>query len=520
MLLWIILIYINGTYYSRKGNNISKLNRNDVNNLDESFKTMCNILNNDYISFNDNGITVNYNGNVAVISEGQIIVNDVNFTPAQLNESMNISYITNDGNVNFYSVVNYINENFDNIAHIDFAKHITLNNNTKRSIDLFKLKESYYLTTHDEIGHHTFYRNINPMQTGNIMNEHMQMNVSSIFEDLQPNQKKIKNEIDETKQSYEEYINELEERKAKLESCKESCDKSDLEDIEEALKIVEDELENAKKDYNEYQKTSDEFLNGPEGEDDSDVPASDDTESDDDLFNYDETDDTGDSDDIDIDNADSDSDTSYNSNLNEPLSDEGAPAEYDGLFDETPVGDTVEDEYAPKVVKVSYKSNIKTGTVNNSGEVHILIPSVNSNGDVTNELQRVTFTLDSNRNPIINNEYMPVAIYNIIKNAIDLEPATQEVDVAALVDEPAQPEDTVNVVPNAEDENPIDVAYDTTDIETENPDAEPEDIEIDIDNIDLEGQTEFINSYDNVCYKRLGWEDCISLESKKIKSEN
>lgn len=29
--------------------------------------------------------------------------------------------------------------------------------------------------------------------------------------------------------------------------------------------------------------------------------------------------------------------------------------------------------------------------------------------------------------------------------------------------------------------------------------------------------TRFVNSYDNVCYKRLGWEDCISLESKKIK---
>ena len=44
----------------------------------------------------------------------------------------------------------------------------------------FKIKENLSITTHDELGRHTFYRNSNPIQTSNIINEHMNLNVSNL----------------------------------------------------------------------------------------------------------------------------------------------------------------------------------------------------------------------------------------------------------------------------------------------------------------------------------------------------
>lgn len=455
---------VKGSYFVRKGSTISRLSNNDVKALDESFTNLCNIINSSNVIVNDNTITFADDNNIAIISESNINFNGIDYTIDEIKENLNVAKIMNDTiTARALGVSLYLNEQFNNIAYINFVKHVESNVNEGISFDIFKLKNNLFVNTNDtNSGHKTFYRNVNPIQVSSIINEHMNMNVSNLFEDLQPNQNKIKKEIDETKASYEKYINELEDKKAELESCKESCDEEDEKNIEDALKIVEDELEKAKNDYSEYQKTSDEFLNGPEGEDNTDdyIP-SDDTEEDTEIEN-------------DVDFID----------VEEPMTSENEPVEYDGIFDESPAVD----EYAPQVVKVSYKTNIKTGETNNMGEVHILIPSVNSNGDVTNELQKITFTLDDSRNPIINNEYMPVAIYNIIKTAIENDPNTATVDVdAKVVTEDPMPIDTTieDVIDEPVDEtpmeNPIDVMYGTEDIETAAPEAEPSDIKDEIE---------------------------------------
>lgn len=481
---------VNGTYYTKKGNNISRISKLDSAKLDENFKALCNFMNSKNVRINEqDNIELTYGDKVAVISESNISINGINVSNNDIENAKGQSYLVNDGYVNFYNYIQYLKENYNSIAYLDFAKHLKSNIN-ENCLDFFKLKNSYYLTTHDNVGNHTFYRNINPIQTVNIMNEHMNTNVSSMFEELQPDQKKIKNEIDETKKSYEDYINELEERKTKLESCKEGLSDDDAKDVDEALKIVEDELEKVKNDYKEYQKTSDDFLNGGDSDNDSDYSTDEPTDGD----NPDDS-----QDDVNIDNVDNDNDSIDTSDVESPILSissnnndlaSGDIFDYDPYFDET--SSNTEDEYAPKVVKVSYQSNIKTGQVSNQGEVHILIPSVNANGDVTNELQKITFMLDSERNPIINNEYMPVSIYNLIKTAIETEPMTQEVDINTVQDvQPVQQDtlddidmgdnDFANVDTDATD-NVIDNIYGTDDIETEAPDANPEDIKNDIEN--------------------------------------
>lgn len=461
---------VNGNFYNKKGNNISRISKANTTKLDDNFINLCNLINSKNVRINESdNIELTYGNKTAIISESSIFIDGKEYSNIELNEAKGISYITNDGYVNFYNTAEYLLENYNSIAYIDFVKSVK-SNKENIGFDLFKLKESLYLTTHDTIGNHTFYRNINPIQTVNIINEHMNMNVSNMFEELQSDNKKIQHEIDETKKSYESYIEELQERKAKLEACKEGADSEDVANVEEAIKIVEEELEKTKNDYKEYQKTSDKFLNGDEGETDSDFFDDETSTEDMDLNN-----DT----DVADDNQENDLETPILAVNGNDVNNQEV-IDYDPYFDETPAQE-VEDIYAPKVVKVSYQSNIKTGQVTNNGEVHILIPSVNSNGDVTNELQRITFTLDSERNPIINNEYMPVAIYNIIKDAIESEPMSAEVDVNAVVDEPVEikdeePELNYSTPEEIGEDNPIDNIYGTEDIITDAPEAEPEDV--------------------------------------------
>ena len=332
---------VNGNFYNKKGNNISRISKVNATKLDESFVNLCNLMNSKNVRINENdNIELTYGNKTAIISESSISIDGKEYSKDELNEAKGVSYITNDGYVNFYNTAEYLLENYNSIAHIDFVKSVK-SNRENVGFDLFKLKESLYLTTHDTIGNHTFYRNINPIQTANIINEHMNMNVSNMFEELQSDNKKIQKEIDETKKSYESYIEELQERKAKLEACKEGADSEDAANVEEALKIVEEELEKTKNDYKEYQKTSDKFLNGDEGETDSD-------------FFDDETS----TDNTDLNNDDNVADDNQENDLETPILavngndvNNQEVIDYDPYFDETP--QEAEDIYAPKVVKVS-----------------------------------------------------------------------------------------------------------------------------------------------------------------------
>lgn len=416
---------VKGTYYNRKGNNITRFNKSDIPSLNESFKSLCNLINSDFVNISEGEITVYGYNNVAHINENGITINGVNKTIKDILVEKNVAFLSSN-DVSFYDNVITLNENYNNIACIDFAKRVSLNNN-KRSVDIFKIKENLSVTTHDEFGRHTFYRNSNPIQTANIINEHMNLNVSNLFEELQSNSEQIKEEINSTKNSYENCINELKDRLTQLEGCTEACcDEKDVEELNKLKEEVEEELARVENDYKEYQKTSDEFLNG-EGDVDSEDPAlvnsveadygedGEDTSTEErpDLFT---TDDEGGLD---------------TSSVEQPIEDE--TTEYDGLFDETPYYDNKptqsEDPYEPKIVNISYAENIKTGDIVNRGEVNVLIPSVDANGDVKNELQRITFSLDSDRTPIINNEYMPVALYNKIKDAISSHEQTQSVNI-------------------------------------------------------------------------------------------
>ena len=104
-----------------------------------------------------------------------------------------------------------------------------------------------------------------------------------------------------------------------------------------------------------------------------------------------------------------------------------------------------EDVDGYKVVRVSYNKNVKTGQTSNKGEVIVIIPSVDANGDVHDDMRKITFSLDSDHRPIVNNEYMPLAMYNAIVNAIEMSPETDNVDTDITPEDTTAENDTTEL---------------------------------------------------------------------------
>jgi hypothetical protein len=432
---------VGGVYYSSKGSNISKLSKSDVNNLNESFKHACNCLNDYNVSINeatdDILIYSDTNNKKAVINESGIFINDEKIELKELKNPVYKIYCNDD---KFYDTVCTIAESFDTIAPINFVKRVELIN-SDRSVDVFKLKNTISIAL-NESGFATFYRNINPIQCKNYINEHMGLNVTSIFEDVLPSQEKIEEEINDTKSSYESYLEELKEKRSILSKLKEEDGDVDEEETNKAIDLIDKEIDDITKDYKEYQKNVDDYTGkstNKEKSKDSDIKSVsvdlEDEVTEPITDEFPPTDGT---------NTLSDDDLS-NINFDDGILDDEpkdkTPVEYAGRFDD--VLDVPSEDYGFEITKVSFNQNVKTGTISKNGTVVIVIPTVNANGDIVNELKTITFSLDSDKTPILNNDSMPLVMYNTIVNAISTSPVINKVDMESSTDVPVPPENDI-----------------------------------------------------------------------------
>lgn len=453
---------VKGTYYKKSGNNISKINRRDVDSLDESFRNLCSLVNssNVVVSKELNTITV-YSGtsDKAVINESGIRINGSKIRTSELENLSATAMMSNNGEQTaFYAAVKVLNENFDNIASIDFVKRISAKDKSGLCVDVFRINENISVNTINPVlGKSTFYKNINPMQCRNYINEHMGINVSPIFEDMLPEQKKTEKKIEERKKDYERYIETLEEKKKVLEKMK---NEADSEELDKAIDMIDKEIDDTKDDYKKFQKDADKFMKGDkDGEKDSDYDDTDDDTDDnaDDKEKGKKNDNKANDDgekskespeDMEEpitnndDNWDDDADNVDDDDSFGGMGDEGDDfsdvPEFDPTFDAGISGvgsedsDDAEDsdgmslgsktsstDDSYRVVSVSYNKNVKSGKTSNKGEVIVIIPSVDANGDVHDDMRKITFTLDRDHNPVVNNEYMPLAMYNAIVSAIE-----------------------------------------------------------------------------------------------------
>lgn len=423
---------VKGMYYVKKGNSISRLPKRDIPALPESFSRICTYLNSPNIEVinETNEIKVYHDSDSAVISEGAIKVNGKKVTVSELNTLCEHFDTMMNGKNAFYNAVRELNESFDEIAYIDFVKHVALNEDANHYVDVFRVKNNIFVTTVDKAnGVSTFYKNVNPIQCRKYINEHMGLNIGEIFEDILPSQETVKKMILEKRALYESYFEELQNKEAELNALKDDPD-TDTAVIDDALKIVHDEMEKAKSDYQDYVKSTDDYLNGNS----DDAEKSTDAEAGDFIDNPEDTTSTESPEEMStpIEDEPNAVDTPVDTPVDDTITvgsnmdiDMNSVSDFDGLLDTPAKSEGNSDSY--KVVDVRYNYNIKADKTENKGELIVVIPTVDMNGDIRNDMKRITFYLDDNGKPIINNEYMPLDMYMAIISAINSDPKTAEV---------------------------------------------------------------------------------------------
>lgn len=262
----------NGQYYVKKGNTLATLPDEYLPELSESFIALCQLVNDPRVVINENSIVLVGGDKVATIYEGYVDINgnrETTDTLRNLNEmAMKYEYFDN----NFFIMASCLHENFDNIAKINFGKHIALNEDANVNIDMFRLGNNIFINTVNEnIDKSTFYHNVNPIQCRNIINKHMGINVASLFEDLMPSQDKILMKLNETKNEYEASIEKYENMLDKLKKAKEECVSEDNESkLDDAIASAEKKVEDLKSEYKDWQAEVDKTVNAPD-EDAEDV---------------------------------------------------------------------------------------------------------------------------------------------------------------------------------------------------------------------------------------------------------
>jgi hypothetical protein len=241
-----VIFNIKGRYFVKKGNNVSKLSKEYVSNLNPEFISLCETINNPIITIkNNNNIELYSDKDIAVINKNGVTVNESFLSVEQLNESLEIAPMT--GKTEFYSLIKTLYENFDEFAEIDFVKRVSLKENTDYAADIFKLRDNIFISTYDPINNKdTFYRNVNPIQAKEIMMEHLRYDVSKVFEDILPKEEKILAEVEETKAEYANYINLIETKLNVVLSQPNNKIKDEL------VKILTEELSEIKIEYQDY----------------------------------------------------------------------------------------------------------------------------------------------------------------------------------------------------------------------------------------------------------------------------
>lgn len=503
---------VKGMYYVKKGNSISRLPKKDIAALPESFSTLCAYVNSPAVQIlNETNEIKIYDGkDSAVISESAITINGKKVTTKELNSLCEHFNTMIEGKSGFYTAVRILNENFNDIAYIDFVKHVCLNENAGHYVDVFRIKNNLFVTTVNKSnGISTFYKNVNPIQCRKYINEHMEMNIGNLFEDILPSQESVRRMIMEKRALYEGYIEELQDKEAQFNELKDDPE-ADQDAISDALAIIADELEKAKQDYADYTQSTDDYLNGNPG----DAERSTDAEAGEFMDNTDAS--TGDAETpaemstpIEAEPNTENPDDNVFVNTPTPGYDEGEVSDFDGLLDTPAVEDNNEDSY--KIVDLKYNYNVKANKTENKGEIVLIIPTVDMNGDIHNDMKRITFSIDETGKPVINNEYMPLDMYKAIVKAINDNPKTAEVlsDMKSgnTMRRSTEVAPAVDVVPDASSDAPVTSAPSEEPSTNEPSDTQPgkfddilnkfsedEDFDIDsiikdLDNGDTEGDT-------------------------------
>jgi len=251
---------VRGSYYIKKGNTLSRLNKDSIKRLDPEFVTLCEAINSPDVVIDGKSISVYKGSDKAVITEKGVTLNGQAFTNEDYHNSAKIAKWTGKGTL--LSLVEMLRQNFNEIAEVDFAKRVFLKENREYSADVFKLRDNISITTFDpQMGKGIFYRNVNPIQAKKLMMEHLRFDMSGTFRDLLPAEEKINEEIEETKKEYAACITDLEKRIYEFKSAP-----FQSKSVPAVIEALEEELADVKEEYKDYLNLVESHIRIPKGD--------------------------------------------------------------------------------------------------------------------------------------------------------------------------------------------------------------------------------------------------------------
>lgn len=237
---------VRGSFYIKKGNTLSRLNKDSIKRLDPEFVSLCEAINDPNVVIDGKTISVYGGSDKAIISAKGVTLNGQEFTNEDYHNSSKIAKWTGKGT--FLSLVEMLRKNFNEIAEVDFAKRVFLKENREYAADVFKLRDNVSITTFDpQMGKGIFYRNVNPIQAKKLMMEHLRFDMTGTFRDLLPAEEKINEEIEETKKEYAACISDLEKRIFEFKRTSLTSKSAPL-----VVEALEDELADIKNEYKDY----------------------------------------------------------------------------------------------------------------------------------------------------------------------------------------------------------------------------------------------------------------------------
>ncbi|HPI82031.1 MAG TPA: hypothetical protein PK122_02260, partial [Candidatus Paceibacterota bacterium] len=108
---------VRGSYYIKKGNTLSRLNKDSIKRLDPEFVTLCEAINSPDVVIDGKSISVYKGSDKAVITEKGVTLNGQAFTNEDYHNSAKIAKWTGKGTL--LSLVEMLRQNFNEIAEVD-----------------------------------------------------------------------------------------------------------------------------------------------------------------------------------------------------------------------------------------------------------------------------------------------------------------------------------------------------------------------------------------------------------------
>jgi hypothetical protein len=215
--------YVRGAFFKKTGDEISRMAKEETNNLSESFKKLCSIFDQPYFSVKENRAVFYLGRNKVEIleneSDSQILFNGKNIAKKEIARNLISTGLLRLEEANAANEIQSFADNFGTVFNLDFATVIASKANENCFVNLMKSGDKIYIhKVNPLMGTDEFYNSLNGVQARNIVLEYLGYDITESLEEFIAKDEKLIREMKDTMRSTLEKINIVEGELGKVNS--------------------------------------------------------------------------------------------------------------------------------------------------------------------------------------------------------------------------------------------------------------------------------------------------------------